>query len=243
MRQDAFFVDPAVIPNANCADIISEEVLYYTSSGVVLYMAQADYIPAGRTSRIVKGSKEIQIQTEYAYRPNPRLTTSVIANGQVIHKIQQDLNSPIETFEQKAKVESMLRKQHLEVIKVIQSKDYSDDITFRVSQPAPSASIFDALAGINGVEHVFRLDNEGRFVDTRVSESFNKQFAAILKNLNEVLNIFSELPGGKRESGLVEIEPRRLYLISSGFECYFMLTHRLITDAEIQPILQSVPRF
>lgn len=206
-------------------------------------MAQADYIPAGRTSRIVKGSKEIQIQTEYAYRPNPRLTTSVISNGQVIHKIQQDLNSPIETFEQKTKVESMLRKQHLEVIKVIQSKDYSDDITFRASKPVSTASIFDALTGIDGVEHVFRIDNEGRFIDSRVSENFNKQFAAILKNLNEVLNIFSELPGGKRESGLVEIEPRRLYLISSGLECYFMLTRRSISDAEIQPILQSVPRF
>ncbi|MEW5922386.1 MAG: hypothetical protein AB1746_00210 [Candidatus Zixiibacteriota bacterium] len=206
-------------------------------------MAQADYIPAGRTSRIVKGTKEIQIQTEYAFRPNPRLTTSVISNGQVIHKIQQDLHSPIETFEQKTKVESMLRKQHLEVIKVIQSKDYSDDVTFKATRPEPpSSSVYDALAGINGVEHVFRLDNEGRFIDSRVSENFNKQFSAILKNMNEVLNIFSELPGGKRESGLVEIEPRRLYLISSGFECYFMLTRRSITDAEIQPILHSAPR-
>ncbi|PKK84665.1 MAG: hypothetical protein CVT49_02255 [candidate division Zixibacteria bacterium HGW-Zixibacteria-1] len=207
-------------------------------------MAQADYIPAGRTSRIVKSTKEIQIQTEYAYRPNPRLTTSVISGGQVIHKIQQDLHSPIDTFEQKTKVESMLRKQHLEVIKVIQSKDYSDDITFKATKAAPptTASVYESLAGINGVERVFRIDNEGCFLDPQVSEAFNKRFSAVLKNLHEVLNIFSELPGGKRESGLVEIEPRRLYFISSGYECYFMLTRRSITDAEVQPILQSAPR-
>ena len=207
-------------------------------------MAQADYIPAGRTSRIVKGSSELQIQTEYAYRPTPRLTTSVISSGQVIHKIQQDLSDPIATFEEKAKVESMLRKQHVEVIKIIQSKDFSDDMTFKdtVAPQSKSTSVTDKLARLKGVERVFRMDNEGNFLEPQISDTFNKRFAAVLKNLNEVLNIFSELPGGKRESGLVEIEPRRLYFISSGYECYFLLSHRSITDDEIQPILFSAPQ-
>jgi len=207
-------------------------------------MAQADYIPAGRTSRIVKGSSEIQIQTEYAYRPSPRLTTSIISAGQVIHKIQQELNDPISTFEEKARVESMLRKQHLEVIKIIQSNDFSLDMTFKEKreEPAREVSIMTLLSRIKGVERVYRMDNEGRFIDPGVSETFNKRFAPMLKNMNEVLNIFSELPGGRRESGLVEIEPRRLYFISSGLECYFILSRRSLTDDEIQPILLSVPQ-
>ena len=204
-------------------------------------MAQADYIPAGRTSRIVKGSSELQIQTEYAYRPTPRLTTSVISAGQVIHKIQQDLTDPITTFEEKTRVESMLRKQHVEVMKIIQSEDFSGDMTFK--EPAASreksSSIADELSRLKGVEKVFRMDNEGNFLEPQVSEAFNKRFSAVLKNLNEVLSIFSALPGGKREPGLVEIEPRRLYFISSGYECYFLLSHRSITDDEIQPILFS----
>jgi len=206
-------------------------------------MAQADYIPAGRTSRIVKGSSEFQIQTEYAYRPTPRLTTSIISSGQVIHKIQQDLTTAIETFEEKAKVESMLRKQHFEVIKVIQSKDFSEDMTFKESAPKPKEndSILTRLSNLKGVERVFRMDNKGRFLEAQVSEVFNKRFAAVISNINEVMNIFSELPGGKRESGLVEIEPRRLYFISSGYECYFLLTHRSLTDDEIQPILLFTP--
>jgi len=207
-------------------------------------MAQADYIPAGRTSRIVKGSSEFQIQTEYAYRPTPRLTTSIISSGQVIHKIQQDLTTPIETFEEKAKVESMLRKQHFEVIKVIQSKDFSEDMTFKesASRPKENESILSRLSNLKGVERVFRMDNKGRFLEAQVSEVFNERFAAVMSNINEVMNIFSELPGGKRESGLVEIEPRRLYFISSGYECYFLLTHRLLTDDEIQPILLLTPQ-
>ncbi|HDL02660.1 MAG TPA: hypothetical protein ENH25_00855 [candidate division Zixibacteria bacterium] len=204
-------------------------------------MAQADYIPAGRTSRIVKGSSELQIQTEYAYRPTPRLTTSVISAGRVIHKIQQDLTDPITTFEEKTRVESMLRKQHVEVMKIIQNEDFSGDMTFK--EPAASreksSSIADELSRLKGVEKVFRMDNEGNFLEPQVSEAFNKRFSAVLKNLNEVLSIFSGLPGGKREPGLVEIEPRRLYFISSGYECYFLLSHRSITDDEIQPILFS----
>ncbi|HHI02853.1 MAG TPA: hypothetical protein ENL22_04980, partial [candidate division Zixibacteria bacterium] len=85
-------------------------------------MAQADYIPAGRTSRIVQGSTEIQIQTEFASRPNPRLTTSIFSKGQVMHKVEQELQSQITSFEDKIRVEDKLRKQHFEVLKTLKDE-------------------------------------------------------------------------------------------------------------------------
>jgi hypothetical protein len=204
-------------------------------------MAQADLIPAGRTSRIVRGSTELQIQTEYAYRPNPRLTTSIISKGQTIQKIQQDLASPVVTIEEKNKVEDLLRKQHLEVLNIIGNKEISADLTIRdkPTLETTSLSLCDRLAGIEGVEKVFRIDNDGNFETQNVSEEFKNVFAAVFKSLHEILDIFSQLPGGKREEGVCELEPDRLYFASCGYECFFILARPINDEIDIEKLIQA----
>jgi len=204
-------------------------------------MAQADLIPAGRTSRIVRGSTELQIQTEYAYRPNPRLTTSVISKGQIIQKIQQDLPAPIGTMEEKNKVEDLLRKQHLEVLNIISNKKKSADLAIRdkPTLETTSLSLIDRLAGIEGVEKVFGINNAGEFESPNVSEEFKKMFSAVFKSISEILEIFSKLPGGKREEGVCALEPNRLYLVSSGYECYFILTNPIDNEIDIEKLIHA----
>nr|MBN2277146.1 hypothetical protein [candidate division Zixibacteria bacterium] len=206
-------------------------------------MAIADFIPAGRTSRIVKGDKELQIQTEYAYRPHARLTTSIISNGQVIQKIQKDLVAPIASIEEKFKVEGLLRKQHMDVLEIIRSKDYSPELQVDRAEPFTEkkpVTLMEKLAAINGVERVFRIDNDGKFNTADISEEFQRQFSSVFKSLFEIIGIFGQLPGGKRESGVYEIEPHRLYFVSGGHECYFLLTRRVIRENTIEIDIQSV---
>jgi len=183
----------------------------------------------------------LQIQTEYAYRPNPRLTTSIISKGQTIQKIQQDLVSPVATIEEKNKVEDLLRKQHLEVLNIIGNKEISADLTIRdkPTLETTSLSLCDRLAGIEGVEKVFRIDNDGNFDSQNVSEEFKNVFAAVFMSLHEILGIFSQLPGGKREEGVCELEPDRLYLVSCGHECFFILTQLIDSDIDIEKLIQA----
>jgi hypothetical protein len=204
-------------------------------------MASGDFIPAGRTSRMRRGPHELQIQTEYAHHPNPRLTTSVISGGQVIHKIQQDLATPISSLEEMSKVETMLRKQHLEVMEIVKRRDFSKDLTTkeRPQIEAKSLSLAKRLASISGVENVFRVDNDGGFHSSGVSEEFKKRYDSVFKSLYEVLDIFCQLPGGKREKGVCEIEPNRLYLVSTGYECYFLLTRRVISDIDTESEIRA----
>jgi len=204
-------------------------------------MAQADLIPAGRTSRIVRGSTELQIQTEYAYRPKPRLTTSVISKGQIIQKIQQELSTPIATLEEKNKVEDLLRKQHMEVLNIIGSKKRKTDLTIRdkPTLEATSLSLIDRLAAIEGVEKVYRINNAGEFDSSDVSTEFKKMFSAVFKSINDILEIFSQLPGGKREEGVCALEPNRLYLVSSGYECFFILTNPVDPEINIEKLIHA----
>ncbi len=204
-------------------------------------MAQADLIPAGRTSRIVRGSTELQIQTEYAYRPRPRLTTSIISKGQIIQKIQQELSAPITTMDEKNKIEDLLRKQHAEVLTIIGNKKLKTDITIRDKPTlAPtSLSLVDRLAAIEGIEKVFRINNNGVFESPNVTTEFKMMFAAVFKSLNEILEIFSQLPGGKREEGVCALEPNRLYLASSGYECYFILVNLVDESIDIEKLIHA----
>lgn len=205
-------------------------------------MTTTDFIPVGRTSRIQKDSAELQIQSEYACRPNPRLTTSVTCDGQVVHKVQQDLTSPISTLEEKTKVEKLLRKQHLEVIEIVNGEDFSLNLTFKIKPmiETKSLSLIDKLATIGGVEKVYRIDNDGHFDSSNVSDTFKKQFSAVFKSLFEVLDVFSQIPGGMREKGVLEIEPGRLYLVSGGHECYFLLTRRTVEDSDFESSVLKV---
>ncbi len=207
-------------------------------------MAQINYIPTGRTSRILRGSTELQIQTEYASRPNPRLTTSVFSGGKVVHKIEQELGLPISSQEDMLKAEGLLRKQHSQVIEVIDSEDFetylSKHSNVRHESEQTASTIFDRLNSLVEVEKVFRIDNGGEFESESISGEFRKRFSAIFKNLRELIEIFQRLPGGKREGGIYAIEQGRLYLLSTGYECYFILTNSNLDSIELEKKIQSV---
>ncbi len=191
-------------------------------------MVMADYIPAGRTSRTLYGRVELQIQTEYAYRPSPRLTTSIFSKGQIIHKIEQELPQPITSIEEKSNVETLLLRQHKQVMEVIGSDEFEDILRNRLPAkdlPPPRPKSFpERLKAVGGVAGVYTLDNDGNFLNPNISSNFKRQFKAVFKHLNELLGVFAELPGGRREDGVYEVERDRLYLISTGSGCFFVLT-------------------
>lgn len=78
--------------------------------------ATSQYIPAGRTARFASGEKEIQVQTEFAPRPTPRITSTILVSGEVVKKLETPLESPISNSEELNDVERMLLKQHSAVL-------------------------------------------------------------------------------------------------------------------------------
>ena len=236
-------------------------------------MAMADYIPAGRTSRIARGTLEIQVQTEYAYRPSPRLTTTIFSSGQVLHKIEHELASPITTPEGQFKVEALLRKQHLEIMEIVGRENFaarllakkeSEKVPEPKAEPAPIVvaekipekpvspesptpslalpriPVIGRIMEIDGVEKVFRLDNKGNFESESVTDEFKKRYSFLFKNMAELLEIFGTQPGGTREKGVYTVEHNRLYLISAGYEYYFVLTRRNLNTKNFEDAFYSV---
>lgn len=193
-------------------------------------MTKADFIPAGRTTRITKGDKDFTFQTEYAARPNPRLTTSIFTRGQVVYKIENELATQIESIDQKEQVERLLRRQHAQALEIAQkdnfppsNKGFEGSKTGQIPITNPK-TYREKIEMVDGVEYIVRLDNNGNFESSNLSRAFKRNFAPIFNSLNEILDIFMQFPGGNRERGVYEVERDRLYLISTGKECFFVLT-------------------
>jgi len=73
------------------------------------------YIPSGRLSAISRDGDKIQIQTEFAVSPHPRLTTSVVFRGQLVHKEESPWDVDTSTPEGQRELEESLKHQHFAV--------------------------------------------------------------------------------------------------------------------------------
>lgn len=127
------------------------------------------------------------------------------------------------SFEDKIQVEDRLRKQHLDILKIIKDENSSLPFAKTVAANKTTKSTVDKIATIPGVEKIFHLDNDGNFTSKELSDEFCRKFSAVSRNLPEVLNIFGCLPDGQRETGVCEIESERLYIASGGDGYYFVL--------------------
>lgn len=231
-------------------------------------MASADYIPTGRTSLIKKGPVALQVQTEYANRPVPRITTTVLKSGQVVHKIERHLEAPIDSLEEKSRVEDILRKQHAEVLGIIDDSSQQPQVatpaatqdhvrlpeealaalTDRRPEPIVSNSaeyaltLQDRLLEIPGMYRVYRLDHAGEFQQAELRDEFRKSFGPVFKSLRELIAVFSEIPGVglNREQGVYEIERGRLYLVSSGVEYFICYLRRPDDSVDYEKAIRAV---
>jgi hypothetical protein len=192
-------------------------------------MTEANYIPTGRASLVKRAGAAVQVQTEYASRPSPRVTTTISHRGQVLHKIERMLVKPIESAGEQQKTELEMRRQHDEILGIIERENRSRELRPAApSKPQEEISTHQKLRDLPNVSHVFRVDNEGQLVGTRSAVEFNKLYGGVLKNLQELMSLFNPVAGsgGYRETGVVEIEPNRLYFASQGSECFFVVIDR-----------------
>jgi len=210
-------------------------------------MATNRYIPAGRTSLVQKESGPLQLQTEYTYRPYPRITTTILNSGQVLHKIEKRLPRVVDSAEELTRMEEIIRHQHAEVEQIVQLQDVPPTAGSPQDQTPPAQSskmeteeslngLKESLREVPGVEHIYRLSNDGTFHAQATAHQFKKAFATIFKGLHELLTLFDELPGPgpRRRRGVYEVERDRLYLVSTGDECLFVTVGRADPDTDYE---------
>ncbi len=208
---------------------------------------------------VKKNDVPIQIQTEYAVRPAPRISTTILNNGQVLHKIEKKLNEPIRSVEEQNRIENIINRQHAEIVSTIQNstENFSGNIqppqpsqveTPQIEQPSkietsdnPKLSILERIEKINGVQKIYNLDHQGNFIGFNDSNDFRGDFAKVFKSLKDVMDVFTLLPNSNhREKGVFEVIRDRLYFISLSEECLFISVRRVDGTTVFEKAFQEI---
>lgn len=210
-------------------------------------MPANQYIPAGRTSLVDKAGVPLHVQTEYAYRPYPRVTTTILDHGRVLHKVEKKLSKGIDSHEEQCQMEEVIKQQHGEIVAIIKNNqgkavpknEQSETQKLKIVSEAATA---DKLSAIPGVERVYQLDREGKFSDTEEASVFKSAYPTLFKGLCEMAKMFMIIPGAemKREQGVFEIEPDRLYFVSAGNEYFFVKAERADFKTDFEKAIKEI---
>ena len=207
-------------------------------------MSTTEFIPCGRTSLVNRNGTSLQIQTEYAYRPYPRVTTTILDGGRVLHKVEKKLERCVDSPEEQAAMEEIIKHQHSQVMLLIKDqrpKQVASTQTQRI-RVLTEPTFQSELMAIAGVEKVFFLNKGGEFENDEDAFNFKKYFPSLFKGLTDLIEMFMRLPGAevKREIGVVEIKKDRLYFISSGFSFAFAVTVKKEKQTNFEKIFKDL---
>lgn len=118
-------------------------------------MEAVDYIPPGQLGYHKHDDKVLQVQTEFAMRPRPRVTSSVVVDGRIVHKTDREWTENLETEENRQKLEAAIGEQHKATMALVHER--AVEFTGELSTVAtPGGSGYEASTFRDTIEEVLR---------------------------------------------------------------------------------------
>jgi len=189
----------------------------------------ANYVPAGKTSIIKRSDISYQLQTEYAYRPYPRITTTILHEGQVIKKIERRLDNPIESIEEQNRVQDIIQIQHNEVFKLIR-EDSPIQRSTPIIQPKQT------------IEHPLEIIQKTIVEEKKAQAQNIPDDIEIIKvtDRKSIQERFSSIPGIEHVYQLDNLGEFKTGTAQKHFRKDFKKTFKIITELlEIFPVLDQ----
>ncbi len=178
------------------------------------------FIPAGLLSETRFGDTKFFVQTEFAQRPQPRVTTTISIDGAVVEKVENIWDKLPQTEEDREKIETYLKKQHQQVLKTIKEKKgklvsfepgeveenaYEDDTILRIRE---------VLSHAQGVRGWVFFTEGARMTMHMISEPGNKDAEYFTEQI-QILSSFltSITPWGNFKGGVfTSLDSRMIFV-------------------------------
>ena len=157
--------------------------------------------PAGRTSSVTFEGKKFHIQTEFKIRPSPKIVTSILLEGRLIHKVEKPWTEKLGE-EGQAKVEQFLKKEHQKVARILKKTPYE----FLPEEKDRYQTYIKKISNIKELENpfIFRYDGLLLYPHKEVNENLENISKILVQalRLGQSLADFSKV--GEVISGVLE---------------------------------------
>ncbi len=147
--------------------------------------------PSGISSSLSWKEKKVYLETEFATRPQPRITTTASYQGEVIHKAEQPWQGGLKRQEDKEKIEALIKEQHAQAKVFVQNK-IEEMLTKRLTKPLPK--FWEGISKLEGIENVLGFNREGKLLFQEKQDQ-STQFERIIQSITSTIQLANFLSG------------------------------------------------
>jgi hypothetical protein len=79
-------------------------------------------IPQGKLGSFRLGEKLFQVQTEFAQRPRPRVTSSVVLDGRIVHKTDLEWDGDLSNPDEYTALDALIAEQHKSTLAIVRER-------------------------------------------------------------------------------------------------------------------------
>jgi hypothetical protein len=213
-------------------------------------MEPTAYIPPGKLGSHKHRDKLLQIQTEFAHRPRPRITTSVVVDGCTVHKVDRGWVDDLSLEENRLRLDIELDEQHREIM--AQIVDRAAEFIEK-SRPSPTPAIGDGVCATirDTIEEILRscnytvafyeFDQSGEIIYRRqfrdVVAEWDREFSALstfVFGLPEIIRV------GDLQHGIVHFGAENLIVARIQGRAFGILTEQ---GATVDNLRSDFPEF
>ena len=183
-----------------------------------------NFNPAGLSSQIKIEGKVFHLQTEFAQRPKPRITTSIILSGETIHKIDHPWEESWETEEERNKIDSFIKEQHEKAIRFIKEnvsnfiKEETIEEEKEILKKEPQSILLDLwkkIAELPGIEKLTAISSDGSMFYSEGGDEFGARISPLVVGSNKFADLLSGVSRlGEFEGGIIETKQERIAFIN-----------------------------
>jgi hypothetical protein len=163
--------------------------------------------PAGRTSSVNFEGKIFQVQTEFVTRPNPKVVSSIILDGKLIHKVEKIWKGKLNE-ENQEKLEQFLKKEHESVTRALKKNPFD----FLSGEEGEFKDQIEKLSLLKEIENPFILRYNGSILyPEKKEDEFLKGLSKILAQalrIGQALTDSSKI--GEIKSGVLDFPSHKI---------------------------------
>jgi hypothetical protein len=158
-------------------------------------------MPGGLSSEAKLKDAKFCVQTEFAQRPKPRVTTTISRDGVVVKKVENAWEGLPQTEEEKDRIERFLRRQHQDVIaRITRGMDEPDaplGEADKIASPDQSVigRIDQELSGIDGVLGWVHVSGEDRATSHHLPPKEIKRMSDMVGPLKDTSSLLASVSG------------------------------------------------
>jgi hypothetical protein len=201
-------------------------------------------LPGGLASEASNKESKFCVQTEFAQRPKPRVTTTISLNGEVVEKVENIWDRLPQNEEDKKEVETFLKKQHQQVLENIKNKR-ADSATLGLESNGSVAAkgsltlkIEEELSRIPGVYGWVFLSEDNGVKAKRFSTKAKGDYSDIVRSVKHFSGMLSSDPTlGNLQGGILEVPDSRMVFLPLPKR---FLAVQVESQTDVKKLIQSI---